>query len=209
MPAWPQNPCPPAPERASQIPLLTLLSCGNFDEFNQDFAALAGRHQKEIDAGAVGAGVRFRINRLERKAGAQKLGRARNVAHLAFHLLDSLAKPGQEARQGAIACGVSRGQDIEAHAMCEFELELESILAGRRLGKARLSAALANLLELDGLDRDADGQQGPSAPNQRPKFRIGKPVPQDRFGCGAALAKKLAGSLFAFARTGANKPRDP
>ena len=100
-----------------------------------------------------GSGTSFRVDRLQRKLLTQDFGCAAGVAHIALDLLDALSKTCEEAGQGAITRWIAWRQNIQAHTVCEFNLEFLCILFCRNFGQGWLPARRTNFLKTYGCDR--------------------------------------------------------
>ena len=90
-------------------------------------------------------------NRLDLESRTQDFRRAVHIGHVDFHLLNSLAKFIEKARNCAVAARRLRCEDVQARswyeASREFKLELEDVLVGRSVGERRRAVGRTNLIE--------------------------------------------------------------
>src|SRR5215469_6252466 len=98
-----------------------------------------------------------RVDWLHSETRTQKLGCPIDIAHPDFDLLDSLAKFLQVSRDGPGAARLAAGQDVEADAASELELELPGVLVGGHVGEARRTVGRADQIKIRRLDSEANG----------------------------------------------------
>src|SRR5207245_4300592 len=100
---------------------------------------------------------RLRVNGLLDEALAQQLRHAVHIGSLILHVLDTFTELFQKPRNGPVATGRLRGQNVQTNAVAEKQLKLHRVLVGRNLSESRRAVCPADLLKILRPDCHTDG----------------------------------------------------